>query len=66
MNKILNILLIGLIVIVVVGLIYLAIPKYQINTVKINDNQILITKINTLTGQTSLETKSIKLKRFSD
>jgi cell division protein FtsL len=66
MNKILNILLVGLFIIVVVGLIYLAIPKYQVNTVRINDNQILITKINTLTGQTSLETRSIKLKRFSD
>jgi len=53
MNKILNILLIGLIIIVVVGLIYLAIPKYQVNTVRINDNQILITKINTITGQTN-------------
>ena len=62
MNKILNILLIGLFIIVVVGLIYLAIPKYQVNTVKINDNQILITKINTLTGQISLETINIKLK----
>ncbi len=66
MNKILNILLIGLSIIVIVGLIYLAIPKYQVNTVRINDNQILITKINTLTGQISLETRSIKLKRFSD
>ena len=66
MNKILNILLIGLSIIVIVGLIFLAIPKYQVNTVRINDNQILITKINTLTGQTSLETRSIKLKRFSD
>ena len=66
MNKILNILLIGLSIIVIVGLIYLAIPKYQVNTVRINDNQILITKINTLTGQTSLETRSIKLKRSSD
>ena len=66
MNKILNVLLIGLSIIVVVGLIYLAIPKYQVNTVRINDNQILITKINTLTGQTFLETRSIKLKRFSD
>ena len=53
MNKILNLLLIGLFIIVIIGLIYLAIPKYQVNTVKINDNQILITKINTLTGQTS-------------
>jgi len=66
MNKILNILLVGLFIIVVVGLIYLAIPKYQVNTVRINDNQILITKINTLTGQTSLETRNIKLKRSSD
>ena len=66
MNKILNILLVGLFIIVVVGLIYLVIPKYQVNTVRINDNQILITKINTLTGQTSLETRSIKLKRFLD
>jgi cell division protein FtsL len=62
MNKILNILLIGLFIIVIVALIYLAIPKYQVNTVRINDNQILITKINTLTGQTSLETRNIKLK----
>lgn len=65
MNKILNILLIGLSIIVVVGLIYLAIPKYQVNTVRINDNQILITKINTLTGQTSLETRNIKFNRFN-
>ena len=62
MNKILNILLIGLFIIVIIALIYLAIPKYQVNTVRINDNQILITKINTLTGQTSLETRNIKLK----
>ena len=30
----------------------MAIPKYQVNTVRINDNQILITKINILTGKT--------------
>lgn len=65
MNKILNILLIGLFIIAAAGLIYLAIPKYQVNTVRINDNQILITKINTLTGQTSLETRNIKFNRFN-
>ena len=65
MNKILNILLIRLFIIATVGLIYLAIPKYQVNTVRINDNQILITKINTLTGQTSLETRNIKFNRFN-
>ena len=65
MNKILNILLIGLFIIAAVGLVYLAIPKYQVNTVRSNDNQILITKINTLTGQTSLETRNIKFNRFN-
>ena len=52
MNKILNILLIGLIIIVVVGLFYLAIPKYQVEMVRLDDKTVMITKINTLTGET--------------
>ena len=49
MNKILNILLIGLFIIVVVGLIYLAIPKYQVEMIRLDDETVMITKINTLT-----------------
>ena len=52
MNKILNILLIGLIIIAAVGLIYLAIPKYQIEMIRLDDETVMITKINTLTGKT--------------
>ena len=52
MNKILNILLIGLSIIVIVGLIYLAIPKYQVEVVRLDDETVMITKINTLTGKT--------------
>jgi len=52
MNKILNTLLIGLIIIVVVGLFYLAIPKYQVEMIGLDDETIAITKINTLTGKT--------------
>jgi uncharacterized membrane protein len=52
MNKILNILLIGLIIIVVVGLFYLAIPKYQVEMIRLDDETVMITKINTLTGKT--------------
>lgn len=52
MNKILNILLVGLIIIVVVGLFYLAIPKYQVEMVRLDDKTVMITKINTLTGKT--------------
>jgi len=52
MNKILNILLIGLIVIVLAGAIFLAIPKYQVEMIRLDDETVMITKINTLTGKT--------------
>jgi uncharacterized membrane protein len=52
MNKILNILLIGLIVIVLAGAIFLAIPKYQVEMTRLDDETVMITKINTLTGKT--------------
>jgi len=35
-----------------VGLFYLAIPKYQIETIRLDDETVMITKINTLTGET--------------
>ena len=56
-----KILLIGLIVIVVCGLIYVAIPKYQIQSVRVDGNTIAITRINTITGQvnTSYESDSV-------
>ncbi|MBA7576651.1 hypothetical protein ES708_18492 [subsurface metagenome] len=44
-------LLFGLIIIAILGLIYLAIPKYQIHTVRIDNDYVLITKINALTGE---------------
>ncbi len=59
-----KILLIGLIVIVVCGLIYVAIPKYQtmskyqIHTIRVDYDivdvydRILIIKLNTITGET--------------
>ena len=65
MNKILNILLIGLSIIVIVGLIYLAIPKYQFEMIRLDDETVMITKINTLTGKTETYYKEAKKqKRF--
>jgi len=64
-KKVGHTLLLGLAILAIAAVVYLVYPKYQINTVRINDNQVLITKINTLTGRTYLETKSIKIKRFS-
>lgn len=61
MNKILNILLIVLIVIALAGAIYLVIPKYysiipkyQIYSVKVDENYVLITRLNTLTGEVAI------------
>lgn len=59
MNKFLNILLMGLIIIAVVGLIYLVIPKYSVNTVRIDENWVLVTRVNTLTGQVTNNKKYI-------
>jgi hypothetical protein len=55
LNKILNILLIGLIIIVVVGLFYLAIPKYQVNIANLKDGTVILIKMNTLTGKIETE-----------
>ncbi len=44
-------LLFGLIIIAILGLVYLAIPKYQIHSVRVDDDYIWITKVNTLTGE---------------
>jgi len=52
MNKILDILLIGLIIIIFAGAIFLAIPKYQVEMVRLDNDTVMITKINTLTGKT--------------
>ena len=60
-----KILLIGLIVITLVGLIYVAIPKYQIQSVRVSDNKVIITRINTITGQIYTEIERIpKLTSF--
>ena len=44
--------MVGLITIVVVGLFYLAIPKYQVKMVRLDDKTVIITKINALTRKT--------------
>jgi len=61
MNKILNILLIGLIIIVVVGLIYLAVPKYQFNIANLKDGTVILFKMNTLTSKIETEIYSPSL-----
>lgn len=66
MNKVKKVFLAGIIILAIAGLIYLlpgaiysVIPKYQIYTVRVDDNltdihdRVLIIKLNTLTGETN-------------
>jgi len=41
----------GLILLAILGIIYLAMPKYQIHSVKLNDGSIMINKVNVITGK---------------
>jgi len=52
----------GLILLAILGIIYLAMPKYQIHSVKVDDNTVVVTKLNTLTGKlvTTVEYSVIK------
>ena len=50
-NKVGKTLLFGLIILVVAGLIYLVVPKYQIQSVRVDDDTVVVTRINTITGK---------------
>lgn len=50
-KKLSKTLLFGLVILLIITAIYLAIPKYQIHSVRINDDYVLITKINTISGE---------------
>ena len=43
-------LLLGLIILAIAGVIYLIVPKYQIQSVRVDDDYVVITKVNTITG----------------
>ena len=55
MRKVKQTLLLGLVIIVVCLLIYLVVPKYQIHSVRVDDDTVVVTRINTITGEISTE-----------
>lgn len=65
-KKISKTLLFGLIIIAILGLIYLAIPKYQIHSVRFDDDTVVVTRINTITGDVSIKriSSSDKIVKF--
>ena len=64
MRKVGKTLLFGLAILAIAGLVYLVVPKYQIQSVRVDDERIAITKINTLTGKVNVEFKSDIWRRF--
>jgi len=64
LSRFLNFVLYGLVILVIAGFIYLVIPKYQIQTVRLDNERIAITKLNTLTGKVSIRFESDKWRKF--
>jgi len=59
MRKVGKTLLFGLAILVIGLLIYLVVPKYQIHSVRVDDDYVVITKINTITGDITVISKKV-------
>ena len=57
MRKVGKTLLFGLVILAIAGLVYLVVPKYQIQSVRVDDDYVVITKVNTITGDTTVNYK---------
>jgi len=66
MNKVGKTLLMGLIILIVAGIIYLVVPKYQIQSVRVDDDTVVVTKVNTITGTVDTSYKSIPAITYLD
>lgn len=53
MKKIGKTLLFGIFILVIAGLVYMIVPKYQIHSVRVDDDTVVVTRINTITGEMS-------------
>jgi len=51
MRKVGKTLLFGLVILAIAGIIYLVVPKYQIQSVRVDDDTVVVTKVNTITGE---------------
>ena len=74
-KKVSKTLLFGLVILLIFTVIYLIYPKYQIHSVRVDDDTVVVTRINTITGEISTKyegllkfprTESGKLKFIND
>ena len=53
-------LLLGLVILAIAGIIYMVVPKYQIQSVRVDDDTVVVTKVNTITGEVTSDSGSNK------
>jgi len=59
MRKVGKTLLFGLVILAIAGMIYLIVPKYQIQSVRVDDNTVVVTRINTITGEITVNSQTL-------
>ena len=59
MRKVGKTLLFGLVILAIAGIIYMVVPKYQIESVRVDDDTVVVTKVNTITGEVSINPKRV-------
>jgi len=57
-KKVGKVLLIGMVVLLIFTVVYMIIPKYQIHSVRVDGDTVVVTRINTITGQVNTSYKS--------
>ena len=51
MRKVGKTLLFGLVILAIAAVVYMVVPKYQIQTVRVDEDTVVVTRVNTITGQ---------------
>jgi len=66
MRKVGKTLLFGLVILAIAVVIYMVVPKYQIQSVRVDDDTVVVTRINTITGEvnTSNESNNTYLNKY--
>ena len=59
MKKVGKTLLFGLVILVIAGIIYLIVPKYQIQAVRVDDDIVVVTRVNTITGDMTVNSERV-------
>jgi hypothetical protein len=57
-KKVSNTLLIGLVIILVLVVIYAVYPKYEIESVRVDDETIIVTRLNKITGEVNITSEN--------